>query len=835
MKFKLLLLLSVSLLTAGITLGQADLILTAAGFSPAQIDRGEIFNVTATVTNDGNTVAAENYLFIYYSTDLTISTEEIVSRVSVKELAPGESQEVNFIYPVSSALPAGSYYIGYELDPFDEVPEMDEDNLFCAANSTGCVTFGINSPIVNYQKYTYPILFVHGWTGNDETWDDFNNEAIEYYGWSYGGRLDYCLNPDGDQSTSDGFYLDLVDETSLSVGDFYRVNFDISADGQLYVGNDGIAFNDDYSNQSAIVKQGWAVSDAVQRVLEITEAEKVILVGHSMGGLASREYLQNPENWQSDGQHHIAKLLTVGTPNGGSNAGFGNIGGLIGYDEFSEAVRDLRWKNIIYDGDYLDGGTEDNFSVYYNNDIDCNGFVGDLITGLNEKISPEDVEYACVVGVIPSTSGDGVVSAARADLNNYLLAQPPLSPPHADRFDVTTSHLSIHKENHSILVRGLDEPDFYDLAYPVPLNSLNYGFSTEQAPNHLIPPPDNIIDWDDFIIEVPENGLLEVKIWNIPVHDFALFLLDANYNILEEVQAAGESNIEFSTQLTPGQYFVETGSIPTSNSWRFPYAYTIEFTPDEVLTAAFSSNAQSGCAPFTVNFEQQAAGNPENYEWVFDGGSPATSTDPNPSVTYNEPGVYNVSLTVSNANDQATASEIAYITVDDAAEATFSYEIEPDRVVDFSNQTTYSLEAPSYQWDFGDGQMSTQTNPVHTYEEDGMYTVKLSAENECGISEQTQNLEIITVSTEVLDGATKVIAFPVPASDKVHITVESPKTGNCRIVMTAPTGQIIREKIRHKSAKKLIVPIDVSGLPSGIYYFNVYLATMAQTLRIVKE
>jgi len=39
-----------------------------------------------------------------------------------------------------------------------------------------------------------------------------------------------------------------------------------------------------------------------------------------MGGLASREYIQNTSNWQSDNVHHVAKLLTVGTPHGGSNA-----------------------------------------------------------------------------------------------------------------------------------------------------------------------------------------------------------------------------------------------------------------------------------------------------------------------------------------------------------------------------------------------------------------------------------------------------------------------------------------------------------------------------------
>ena len=59
-------------------------------------------------------------------------------------------------------------------------------------------------------------------------------------------------------------------------------------------------------------------------------------MGHSMGGLASREYLQNPDNWQADGDHHVAKLLTIGTPNGGSNTTGGSLlGAFFGIDESS--------------------------------------------------------------------------------------------------------------------------------------------------------------------------------------------------------------------------------------------------------------------------------------------------------------------------------------------------------------------------------------------------------------------------------------------------------------------------------------------------------------------
>lgn len=829
--------LAVWALLPTVIFAQADLVVTAAGFAPEQIDKGDIFTIQVFVENTGNAESAANYMFIYYTDDLEIADEEIVSRVSIKPLEAGESQEIFFAYPIAPSLPAGDYYIGFEVDPFNDVAELDEENLFCASQGGGCATFNITNEEVAYQKFTYPMIFIHGWTGNDETWDEFHFEAESYYGWSFGGRLDYCLNPDGNQSTSDGFILDLVnDEFIRPNGDFYRVNFDISADEVLYVGNDGIGFNDDFSNQSAIVKQGWAVSNAVERVLELTGAEKVILVGHSMGGLAAREYLQNSDNWQSDGEHHVAKLLTVGTPNGGSNLSGGNLGGILnGLDEFSEAVRDLRWKNFLFDGDYLDGGLEDNFSVYYNDDIDCNGFVGDLITGLNEKASPSDLDYACVVGVgnnPPSFSGDGVVAEARADLNNYLLAPPPLASLHADRFDVSTSHLDIHKENHATLIRGLDEPDVYETAYPVPLNSFNLGFSTEQAPNHPLP---GDVDWDDYRIEVSTSGTLTVNVLNIPVHQFAIFLLDENFNILEQVDPTGESNLFYSVDIDPGIYYVEAASIPTPNSWRFPYAYDVFFEPSEPLVASFNANQQEGCVPFTVNFAETSTGGAESFAWSFEGGTPASSTSPNPVVTYNEPGVYPVTLTVSTNTAEASTSENAYITVDATPEAAFTFEVQQDRTVDFSNQTIFALEQPSYNWDFGDGQNSSLPAPSHTYTNDGVYQVELQASNNCGATTSEQSVEIVTVSNEIEEVSLGIKGFPIPTKDIVNIEIDGAVTGLCQLELINQLGQEVHSVTVYKSSSNLNIPFNLHSFPSGIYVVRLSLKDFVSEIQVIKE
>ena len=53
----------------------------------------------------------------------------------------------------------------------------------------------------------------------------------------------------------------------------------------------------------------------------------MILIGHSMGGLCAREYIQNESLWINN-NHHVAKLITSGTPHGGSVFGQSTLGEL---------------------------------------------------------------------------------------------------------------------------------------------------------------------------------------------------------------------------------------------------------------------------------------------------------------------------------------------------------------------------------------------------------------------------------------------------------------------------------------------------------------------------
>ena len=74
--------------------------------------------------------------------------------------------------------------------------------------------------------------------------------------------------------------------------------------------------------------------------------------------------------------------------------------------------------------------------------------------------------------------------------------------------------------------------------------------------------------------------------------------------------------------------------------------------------------------------------------------------------------------------------------------ASFQYEVSTDNPLEV-NFTNTSENAESYSWDFGDGESSTEENPVHTYAEAGTYDVVLTATNKDDVStEATQTIEV---------------------------------------------------------------------------------------------
>jgi PKD repeat protein len=85
--------------------------------------------------------------------------------------------------------------------------------------------------------------------------------------------------------------------------------------------------------------------------------------------------------------------------------------------------------------------------------------------------------------------------------------------------------------------------------------------------------------------------------------------------------------------------------------------------PPELCAAELVANDRELCAGGSVVFTDVSYNNVTSRTWSFPGGSPATSTDPQVVVTYNEPGVFPVTLSVSDGVNSLQRNEESFIVV----------------------------------------------------------------------------------------------------------------------------------------------------------------------------
>lgn len=81
------------------------------------------------------------------------------------------------------------------------------------------------------------------------------------------------------------------------------------------------------------------------------------------------------------------------------------------------------------------------------------------------------------------------------------------------------------------------------------------------------------------------------------------------------------------------------------------------------LVADFTADVFETVVGGQVHFTEQCYGDIDSYSWTFEGGTPATSTEANPTITYNNEGTFDVSLTIYGGNDSQTITKEDYIRV----------------------------------------------------------------------------------------------------------------------------------------------------------------------------
>ncbi|HMS35427.1 MAG TPA: hypothetical protein PKC91_15205 [Ignavibacteria bacterium] len=471
---------------------------------------------------------------------------------------------------------------------------MKKYNLLCLL-----IIFTLNNSYSQTANSPYPVIFVHGLNSDDQTWSNIITQLSSVWNLSSSHTLNAVLNARGGDTTN--FIQDVLIPVKDLNGNFvnnltsssiYSVNYNNfwnrnPSDPRIILYNASTpGTNQSSSNQSAITKQGYALKILIDSVLRITGASKVILLGHSMGGLAIREYLQRKENgihkwWidplDSTGGHKVAKVITIGTPHQGTNV---TSIPLFTIDNNSEAMRDMR---ISYPdgsgGAYLFGNIESLVpSSYYNKDINCNGIINDTIAGMdsvsadNSKFPlPKNIQYTWITSNYLGLGTDLAVTFSSQSLYRNSQFVPAGM---TDTLRTNKNHIQETTDNRS-LIRGLDEPDRKEFAYDITSNKLYAGSITLQS---------NAVtsDSDFYKVQLNSPGKIRVNLSSLNCGVTNLALLSETGSILfsNNISAATDS---VTGNVSSGNYLVRiTGNSNLNPNLNF-YRYTADFIPSPEL------------------------------------------------------------------------------------------------------------------------------------------------------------------------------------------------------------------------------------------------------------
>jgi PKD repeat protein len=201
------------------------------------------------------------------------------------------------------------------------------------------------------------------------------------------------------------------------------------------------------------------------------------------------------------------------------------------------------------------------------------------------------------------------------------------------------------------------------------------------------------------------------------------------------------------TFATPGVYSVTLNVTDAAGNWATD---TIAITVTDI-TPPYANAGISQTTHEAIPFLFNASESLDNmgivsYSWTFLDGSLQTLTGVAPTYTFATPGVYSVTLNVTDAAGNWATDTIAItVTIEvPTAEAGLDQVVEEDTVIMLNGSASWDAQSlASYIWSFVDGTLQTLNGPnhVYTFTDPGLYTVTLTVSDSYG-TEATDTLQI---------------------------------------------------------------------------------------------
>lgn len=180
-------------------------------------------------------------------------------------------------------------------------------------------------------------------------------------------------------------------------------------------------------------------------------------------------------------------------------------------------------------------------------------------------------------------------------------------------------------------------------------------------------------------------------------------------------------------------------------------------------------------AGFAVQFQDQSYGASEIITWQWSFGDGTASQEQNPVHGYPAEGIYPVTLTITTA-DGCTSSYTEHVCVGNGGgvqgtecQAMFVFQQSGDNPFAFQFEDLSVGEPVNWFWEFGDGSVSQDPNPQHTYNADGLYLVTLTIVTENGCS--SSMVMIVAAGDNVIYGDSLCQALFLPFIEQDSLVV----------------------------------------------------------------
>lgn len=235
----------------------------------------------------------------------------------------------------------------------------------------------------------------------------------------------------------------------------------------------------------------------------------------------------------------------------------------------------------------------------------------------------------------------------------------------------------------------------------------------------------------------------------------------------------------------------------------------------------FNSSVLTVCVNDTITFYNNTITNSAaTYNWDF--GTSAlpynSSTQEGPhEVVFSNIGTQTISLDVTNAYGSDFISK--EIIVVDEPSAAFDFTA-TNGVLNFQN---LSQNGMSYFWDFGDGITSEEENPVHTFVENGSYTISLVVVSEICNSIVTTSQEVVVIATDVenIEKKLKVSIFPNPSEGLFYLKIESERIQDFEVELIDVNGRLLDQFFIENQKAEYVKLFDYQLLTGGIYFIKI--------------